>query len=335
MARVVGLAWAVALVLTAGGPRPADAQDDNGWSVVFTPQVWLSHIPENGFAGPPLGGIIGINGTPSAPNPNLLTVNSEPTAALNPQWGGQLAFQRGLWTFGVAAQYVSFETRNTVTARYGNLPVGNVTVGKGQTVVQEFIDTDRFDLDLTLSYFLPDTIKDVLDINAGVGFKFIYASASRTANNGVADAQGIPTQFTYVICNDDNLPVTGCPQRDRVSLDDYYYGATLPVTFNFHLGESKKWFLPFSVSPFLGAETRYDHNVVYATVGAPGTLLGVKPKRLDGTSFAYGGTADLGVRYIFDNGIALYGGFRVQYLEGLEQYLAWGPMVNMSVRFGK
>jgi hypothetical protein len=112
------------------------------------------------------------------------------------------------------------------------------------------------------------------------------------------------------------------------------YGLTMPMSFNIHLSEDRKWFAPINLSPFFGAENRNDHDVVYQTT--PTSTPGVdRIVRLDGTTFAVGATADAGIRYMFDNGLALYGGFRVQFMNGHQQYLAWGPIVNMSVRFGQ
>jgi hypothetical protein len=338
----------LALLLALGQALPASAEGE-GWSVIFTPQVFFGHIADNGFASPP------PLGTFTAGNPHLITVNSQPTAGIDPQWGGQLGILRGNWTVGAAFQYVSFTTRNDVlSADNGNFvsqsgpipPCGPFGVcflplPTGTTIVQEFVDTDRFDFELSLSYFVPDVVKDVLDINAGVGAKFIYATASRTFSNGVSPNGLEPIAFGYNVCDSNQLILfpasttsANCQNRNRVSQDSLMYGVTFPVSLNFHLTQNKKWFLPVNVSPFLGAETRNDRNVVYAT--QPTTNPDVfNIVRQDGTVFAYGATADAGVRYLFDNGIGLYGGFRVQFYEGHNQFLAWGPVVNMSVRFGK
>lgn len=340
----------LALLLAPCLSVPVSAEEE-GWSVIFTPQVFFSHITDNGFASSvPLGSLTGGN-------PHLVTVNSQPTAGIDPQWGGQLAVQRGNWTVGAAFQYVSFTTRNDVmSAPNTSLFIGQqgpippcgpfgtcfLPLPPGSTIVQEFVDTDRFDFELSLTYFLPDVVKGVLDINAGLGAKFIYATASRSFSNGVSANGLFPIEFGYNVCTGVNrvafLPGTttaiNCQNRNRVSEDDLMYGATFPVSLNFHLSQDKKWFLPVNVSPFLGAETRNDRNVVYAT--QPTTDPDVfNIVRQDGTVFAYGATADAGVRYLFDNGVALYGGFRVQFYEGHNQFLAWGPVVNMSVRFGK
>jgi hypothetical protein len=208
-------------------------------------------------------------------------------------------------------------------------------------VSQEFIDTDRFDFDLSLSYFLPDVVKDRLDTNIGLGFKFIYANGQRNFANGFPSPQlGTPPfGFLYFVCNENTniisvatLASGACRLEDQVSQQSYLYAMTIPLSFNVHLTPDKKLYLPFNVSPLVGAETRNDYGVVYSTKTIANQLV---IQREDGTAFAYGVTADVGARYVFDNGIALYGGFRVQFIEGHNQYLAWGPIVNMSVRFGK
>lgn len=331
-----------ALILGLSGIGPAGAAEDDEWSLVVTPQVWFTHIPDNGFAPPP------------APinfrfNPHLVTIASQPTQALVPQWGAQVAAQKGPWTLGVAAQYVSFETRNDINAAVPLFAPG-LSIRPGQTIVQEFVNTDRFDFDLSLSYFLPDVVKDMLDINAGLGFKFIYASASRNFNNGIAFTDPLgqvrPTQGYFYLQDCPRVfqfaalftGGTSCQFRDRVSVDDFYYGLTIPLSFGFRPFSNKRWVLPINVSPFIGAETRDDHDVVYAAksiAGNPNVNPTLQVQKLDGTTFAYGATADVGARYVFDNGVALYGGFRVQFFEGFQQYLAWGPVINMSVRFGK
>jgi hypothetical protein len=56
--------------------------------------------------------------------------------------------------------------------------------------------------------------------------------------------------------------------------------------------------------------------------------------RLDGTTLAYGVTADATLRWILSDTLSVYGGMRVQYIKGHEQFLAYGPLIGMSVRFG-
>jgi hypothetical protein len=46
------LALLLAVLVVFIGSGPAHAQDDE-WTVVLTPQVWFSHITDNGFASPP------------------------------------------------------------------------------------------------------------------------------------------------------------------------------------------------------------------------------------------------------------------------------------------
>ena len=351
--RLVLAALLLTGALSAAGPIPAHAQDtENEWWVTFTPQVWLSHIAKNGFAANTTP--ITLNfGNPFRAAENI-NVESGPTSAIDPQWGGQLSVNRGNWTLAVAAQYVSFTTRNDVTSVGDNVLTqgGRVAVlSNGATLGQEFVETDRFDLDVAATHFFSDVVKNILDVNAGMGFKFIYASASRNYSNGATltnlIAPGLPpnpnptpASFNYFVCSGavlDTSTLAGCQVKNRVQEDDYFYGATFPISLNFHLSQNNKWFLPVNLAPFLGAEVRNDRNVVYAVAPGPsgGNTSPFQIKRLDGTAFAKGVTADAGVRYAFDNGIALYGGFRVQFIEGLEQYLAWGPLVNMSVRFGK
>jgi hypothetical protein len=334
--RLLAVAAAALTILMA---TPASGQDDSSWSFLLTPQVWFSHIPKNGFAAAPT-----VNPIAGAAVTSMVTaVASSPTAALDPQWGGQLAAQRSLWSLAVGVQYVSFGTRNDIEATQAfELPLANgsaLLVPQGATIVQEFVTTDRFDLDLAVSRFFRDVVEDRLDVNVGLGFKFIYASASRSFANSISTPTG-PLPVTYFQCTGTTFNFgqpsmnTNCRSRTRVAEDDYLYGLTIPVSFNIHLSEDRKWFAPINLSPFFGAENRNDHDVVYQTT--PTSTPGVdRIVRLDGTTFAVGATADAGIRYMFDNGLALYGGFRVQFMNGHQQYLAWGPIVNMSVRFGQ
>ncbi|MGH7334355.1 MAG: hypothetical protein ACREKS_16755 [Candidatus Rokuibacteriota bacterium] len=327
----------VAASLTVLLTRPASGQEP--WSFVFTPQVWLSHIPENGFAAAPT-----VNTLAGAAVTSMVTtVESSPTAALDPQWGGQLAALRDPWSFAIAVQYVSFGTRNDINTRQAfSLPLQNSSllfVPQGVTIVQEFVNTDRLDLDLAVSRFFRDVVEDRLDVNAGLGFKFIYASASRNFANAIVTPTG-PLPITYFQCTGAAFNFSGpsmnanCRSRTRVAEDDYVYGLTVPVSFNVHLDDNRKWFALINIIPLFGMENRNDRDVVYQTT--PTSTAGVdRIVRLDGAAFAVGATADAGVRYIFDNGMAIYGGFRVQFISGHQQYLAWGPMVNMSVRFGR
>ena len=331
--------FAMALV----APDTSAADDKERWSFVLTPQVWLSHIAKNGFQAPSSSDYFANRLTAAvgfAVPSTCCNVESQSTNGIDPQWGAQLAFEKGAWTFAIAAQYVSFGTRNDFSFNASPV-VGTYTIQAGTTVAQEFINTNRLDIDLAGSHFFQNVITDRLDINAGVGFKFIYATASRSwsnvLNGAPENARSVVLPFftMYYVCTSTNDNST-CQTKGHVSEDDYYYGATLPVTFSLYPTGSSKLVVPVNLSPFLGAETRNDRDVAYAAKCSPsGSSIECFPKRIDGTTFAYGVSADAGVRYVFDNGVAVYGGFRVQYFEGFQTYLAWGPIINMSVRFGK
>ena len=59
-----------------------------------------------------------------------------------------------------------------------------------------------------------------------------------------------------------------------------------------------------------------------------------KVNRQDGTKFAYGVTSDMTVRWLINETFSAYAGMRVQYINAHDKYLAYGPLVGMSVRFG-
>jgi hypothetical protein len=191
-------------------------------------------------------------------------------------------------------------------------------VPAGTKVNTEIINTDRTDVDFTLSYFFPDVVRDVLDVSAGGGLKWIRASGHRS----LADTTFNPS-LDYIArpfgasSFGPNAPPNSFGRvTNRASFLANYYGATIPTTFTFHLTSSGKWLLPVTASPFLGWEGNSDQ------------VNGWK------TAFAYGGTFDAGVRYVFDNGIAMYMGYRAQVIQGVNLYFAQGPFFNMSVRFG-
>jgi hypothetical protein len=200
------------------------------------------------------------------------------------------------------------------------------------------------DVDLSASYFFPDVVKDWVDVSLGAGFKFIYASASRQFANlsptaAVVSGAGLnlspPTQSgLYTICVQDDCSDAGA--RSRVKQQSYLYGATFPMSATVHLTRDAKWLLPFSVTPLIGAETRNDHNIVYSLT-APATIFDSTPFRVnrqDGTTFAYGVTGDMTVRWLINETFSAYAGMRVQYINAHDKYLAYGPLVGMSVRFG-
>jgi hypothetical protein len=206
-------------------------------------------------------------------------------------------------------------------------------VAPGNRLFKERVEVDRLDFDLALSYFFPDVVRNVLDVSTGLGFKFIYASADREivdyfgAGSSNPNAATGAFYCTHPTCSGATPADRG--DRAKVSSKDYLYGLTVPTSLVFQLSADKRWLLPFNVSPFIGAENRDDEGVAYDA--SPPSFA---RKRQDGTTFAYGVTSDLNLRYVFANGIAPYIGFRVQYINGHEEYLAWGPLAGVSFRFG-
>src|SRR5438128_4350856 len=130
MATAAPARLAVLLFLTLGLLLPtatrADAQDEK-WSFVITPQVWVPHIEKNGFAPPgAIGGSFAIcanpRGSGNCENNSFQGENSTPVDEFNPQWGVQLAAQKGRWTLAGSFQYVSFTTQSDLILR--SLPKG-------------------------------------------------------------------------------------------------------------------------------------------------------------------------------------------------------------------
>lgn len=335
--------WVFAILLV--GPvathTPAWAQAD-GWTYVFTPQLWTSHIAKNGF--------VATSTLPAfSVNQNVFRADPNPADPLDPQWGFQLAAQKGRWTLGVAFQYVDFETLNDITFR----PPDGVRQGpgggppfitNGERAATESVQTTRADLDLAASYFFPDVVKDRLDLSLGGGVKFIYAQASRQFENvhptgarlvsNRAGSQERPGGL-YAICKLDDcsdqragFPVT----KDHVNTDSFIAAVTIPMAGTFHL--ANKWLASLSVSPLAGIESRDDHDVVYRYKGNSFVPGAIKVVRLDGTTRAFGGTSDVTLRYLLSDTVSLYAAARAQYINGHAEYLAWGPMIGMSVRFG-
>jgi hypothetical protein len=110
-------------------------------------------FPKNGFAAAPT-----VNPIAGAAVTGMVTaVVSSPTAAIDPQWGAQLTAQRSLWSWAVGVQYVSFGTRNDINATQSfALPLADgsaLTVPRGTTIAQELVNTERFDLDVSVSRF--------------------------------------------------------------------------------------------------------------------------------------------------------------------------------------
>jgi hypothetical protein len=316
---------ATLFLLTVSG---AQAQEDK-WSIVFTPQVWVEHVEKNGFgaAATTLGaGSFNINtsqglllGEASFAPGSFRARDTFPTSAVYPQWGGQVAAQHGPWTFGVAVQYVSMEHRTDYETTGAQVPCSipvffpppqRCNVPAGRLIATELLRTDRLDVDVTATYFFADMVKDLLDVSTGLGFKWIRASGHRTLDSaGNLTAFGSTMTYTLSAAN-------GFKSTNHATFIDNFYGATIPTTLNFHLTRDGKWLIPVTLTPFLGYEDRADQ-----VNGAQ-------------TSFAYGGTFDAGIRYVFDNGVAAYAGYRGQALQGNDLFLAHGPLFNMSVRFG-
>lgn len=311
------------LLLTFSGVQ---AQEDK-WSIVFTPQVWVEHVEKNGFA--PAATTLGAGSFPILFRGSLFlgeaffipgsfrARDTFPTSVVYPQWGGQLAAQHGPWTFGIAAQYVSMEHRTDyettgaqVPCSVPNIVSGACNVPAGRLLATELLRTDRLDIDATATYFFADMVKDLLDLSTGLGVKWIRASGHRTLDSA-GNLTALGSTMTYTLDGANGRKLT-----NHATFLDNFYGATIPTTLNFHLTRDGKWLLPATLTPFLGYEDRVDQ-----VNGAQ-------------SSFAYGGTFDAGIRYVFDNGVALYAGYRGQAIQGNDLYLAHGPLVNMSVRFG-
>ena len=337
--------WQTILIVAAvsllgvGTPGVASAQGADSWSWVVTPQVWLTHIDKNGFAAPGGFGALSILFGPGGePLLNQFRAeNVEPVETIYPQWGVQIAAQKGRWTLAGAFQYVSFETQSDIVYRPDNnlpLAVAGLTLNPGEKIAQEFVDTTRIDVDLAGSYLFPDVVPNRLDVSIGLGFKLIIADATREYANlhpVGGFVAGLSPPGAYMICKQDDC--SDADFRDRVETRDYLYGATIPMNATVRLSQDARWLLPINVTPFIGAESRDDNDVVYRLKSAP-TATGVKVDRLDGTTFAYGVTGDVTLRYLVSDTVSFYAGGRVQYINGHEEYLAYGPMVGLSVRFG-
>ena len=329
------------------------AQSD-GWSFLVTPQLWLTHIEKNGFAPPAASvhtpGVAIINsstGEITDLNPYGIA-NSKPVDWAYPQWGIQLAAQKGRLTLAGAFQRVDFETRSDVISVHPTPYVPFLCqfftcttrdlIQPGQVLGQERLTSQRMDVDFAATYLSPDVVPRALDLSIGVGVKAIYAEATRRYENlGVAlGFDNFLFGGLYVVCPTDNFSKP-CRIKDTVHTTDWIYGLTIPTNMTVHLSGDGKWLLPVSITPFLGAETRDDHDVVYRLSGGGNVFTGpvnIKVVRLDGTTFARGVTADLTLRYLVNDAMSIYVGGRAQYIKGHEQFLAYGPIVGMSVRFG-
>ena len=139
----------------------------------------------------------------------------------------------------------------------------------------------------------------------------------------------------YTICVEDDC--SDANGRQRVKQQSYLYAATFPIGATLHLTRDARWLLPFNITPLIGAETRNDNNIVYSIDLPANVFRGpqtVSVNRQDGGTFAYGVTADMTVRWLINETVSAYAGMRVQYIKGHDEYLAYGPLVGMSVRFG-
>jgi hypothetical protein len=314
---------------------PAAWAQDTGWSFLVTPQLWLTHIEKNGFA-PPVGNSSGS--FVAAPDGSVLSANpfggqnSEPVDWIYPQWGIQIAAQKGRLTLAGAFQRVDFDTRTDVisTVPIPFVSFANTIIDPGQFLGRERLSSQRFDVDVAASYAFLDVIPQRLDVSVGLGAKVIYAEATRRYEDLQPELTFQNDLFggLYAVCSKNDL--SDCRFRQTVRTTDWIYGLTIPTNMTFHLGDS--WLLPFSVTPFVGAETRDDHDVVYRFKQSGPTT--VAADRLDGTTVAYGVTADVTLRYLVNDALSVYAGGRVQYIKGHETYLAYGPIIGMSVRFG-
>jgi len=334
------------LLLTVAG---VEAQDT--WSFYFTPQVWLENVRNSGFAPTTNAGGAGFGaaGYGVVPTKYLRTDGTSPTSDLFPQWGGQFAAQYGRWTFGVASQYLHYDTTQAFFIQPQSIilcgagrcpgPGGTTTFDPslfGAKLFTEKVSTDRVDTDAVATYLFPDVIKDVLDVTTGLGFKWIRASGQRTLiNNGahvnLGGGTGVPN-FSYILksCGNPQSFATsinaqvaagteidpGNCQRNQTSFLDQFYGMTIPSVFTLHLSRESNWHVPITISPFLGYEQRVDQ------------VLGAA------NSFAAGGSFDIGVRYIFSNGIGVYAGWRGQFFNGNNLFFSQGPLFNLSVALG-
>jgi hypothetical protein len=341
--RVLTRAVVTAGVLAFSAPSPsAWAQDADPWSFVVTPQVWVSHIAKNGFNAPGvLGGI--LLGNPSNPATRFTDVfddrSTTHAGTVSPQVGVQIAAQRGRLTVAGAFQYAEFVTRTDIVfappVNVGAQFIPGPVLRPGDLAARESVSTRRFDMDVAVSYAFPDVVRDRVDATVGLGIKFIYADATRHFGDvhpaiGFADFGGL-----YTVCRQDDCGADGDPQFvSRVKTQSWLYGLTIPTGAAYRLTSDARALLTLGVSPFLGAETRNDRNVIYAFTERESVRGQEIIDRLDGTTFAYGATADVAFRYAFTDTVSAYGGWRVQYIKGHETYLAYGPLFGMSFRFG-
>jgi len=325
-------------------PAPAAAvEEEESWTFVITPQLWVPHIDSGGFAGnSSLTTVENFAANRGVPFVNFRGINSEAVDAIDLQWGFQLAARRGRWAIGAGYQHTDFETRTDLIYD-GRFPLVNPLpasrLDPGDRAAQEFVSTDRTDADFAVSYTFPDVVPNRLDLAIGGGLKMIYADSVREYSNLstlVAAVNASPPPGLYILCRGDKFCSDGQDLRQRVKSTTWMYGVTIPLTAVVHLSDDAKWLLPLNVAPFIGAETRDDHGVVYETnldaLGFP-----VSVDRQDGTFFAYGVTADAKLSWALSDSLSAYLGMRVQYMNGdspnSDAYLAYGPLLGISASF--
>jgi len=327
---------AIVVAMSVGATISAAADEDVGeWSFVVTPQLWLTHVAKNGFVAPTNNVLGGHFATDSEANPiqDDFHSNSEPTHSLNQQWGVQLAAQKGRWTFALAYQFVDFGTQTDVIFEGPPTHYINQDLEPGDVIAREVIDTSRHDVDLATTYLFPDVIPMRLDAALGAGIKLIYTDAARQHTNLSPAAELISSDLggLYQVCR--NGDCARATFQYHVKSTSWMYGFTVPMSVVFHLTDDSTWLVPVNVSPFIGAQSRDDNDVAYNyKYRADGFFDGVK--REDGTSFAYGVTSDVTLRWMFTDTFSAYLGMRVQYMKADgEPYLAYGPLIGISARY--
>src|SRR5262249_28180548 len=86
---------ATAIVCGLGAHSTARAQNGDDWSFVVSSQVWATHVAKDGFVSADSTGgffVVDPNGYNISPT---VTTSSSPVDSLNPQWGLQVAAQKG------------------------------------------------------------------------------------------------------------------------------------------------------------------------------------------------------------------------------------------------
>jgi hypothetical protein len=330
---------------TAPAAPMAVVEEEEGWTFVITPQVWAPHIDSGGFAGnASLPGIEQYAATRGF-DVQFDGRNHEAVDALDVQWGVQIAAKKGPWAIGLSYQGSDFETRTDIEYNSSTdttiTPI-NPNVGgqlrPGDRAAQEFVDTSRTDVDLAFSYTFVDVVPNRLDLAAGLGLKMIYADSVRqfqNLNSVIAELSAFDPPGLYQVCHSKDCDEPA-DFRDRVKSTTWMYGATIPLTAVAHLSDDARWLLPINVAPFLGAETRDDHNVVYK-INVDENGFAESVDRQDGTFFAYGVTADAKLTWALSDSLLAYLGMRVQYMNGdspnSDAYLAYGPLLGISASF--